>query len=139
MQSPATSITWSQLTAVNPDKAWSVLRRLDRADLLLLLARALRSVPATKLESTARPTRLGSWLLHGELGRPPKLCALDIDPACAVDLFRERSIAARATWLGTLAAETARVPAELGTAERTPVELDPETRAALTVWGDVPE
>jgi hypothetical protein len=84
-------------------------------------------------------TRLGSWLLYGELGRTPKLCALDIDPACAVDLFRERTIAARATWLGALAAESARVPVELGTAERTPVELDPETRAALTVWGDIPE
>jgi hypothetical protein len=84
-------------------------------------------------------TRLGSWLLSGELGRTPKLCALDIDPACAVDLFAERSIAARATWLGTLAAESARVPAELGSAERTPVELDAETRAALTVWGDIPE
>jgi hypothetical protein len=84
-------------------------------------------------------TRLGPWLLHGELGRTPKLCALDIDPACAVDMFPERTIAARATWLGALAAESSRVPSELGTAERTPVELDPETRAALTVWGDVPE
>jgi len=84
-------------------------------------------------------TRLGSWLLHGELGRTPKLCALDIDPACAVDSFSERSIAARATWLGALAAESARVPSELGSAVRTPVELDAETRAALTVWGDIPE
>jgi hypothetical protein len=54
-------------------------------------------------------------------------------------MFPERTIAARATWLGALAAESSRVPSELGTAERTPVELDPETRAALTVWGDVPE
>jgi hypothetical protein len=84
-------------------------------------------------------TRLGSWLLYGELGRTPKLCALDIDPACAVDLFSQRTIAARATWLGALAAESARVPSELGTAERTPVDLDAETRAALTVWGDIPE
>jgi hypothetical protein len=84
-------------------------------------------------------TRLGSWLLYGELGRTPKLCALDIDPACAVDLFSERTIAARATWLGALAAESARAPTELGSAERTPVDLDAETRAALTVWGDIPE
>jgi hypothetical protein len=84
-------------------------------------------------------TRLGPWLLHGELGRTPKLCALDIDPACAMDRFLDRTIAARATWLGALAAESARLPAELGTAERTPVELDAETRAALTVWGDIPE
>jgi hypothetical protein len=84
-------------------------------------------------------TRLGSWLLHGELGRTPKLCALDIDPACAADLFSERTIAARATWLGALVAESARAPTELGSAERTPVDLDAETRAALTVWGDIPE
>jgi hypothetical protein len=84
-------------------------------------------------------TRLGSWLLYGELGRTPKLCALDIDPGCAIDLFAQRTIAARATWLGALAAESARVPAELGSATRTPVELDAETRAALTVWGDIPE
>jgi hypothetical protein len=84
-------------------------------------------------------TRHGSGLLHGELGRTPKLCALDIDPACAVDLFAERTIAARAAWLGALTAESARAPTELGSAERTPVDLDAETRAALTVWGDIPE
>jgi hypothetical protein len=83
-------------------------------------------------------TRLGSWLLRGELGQDPRLCALDIDPACSVDAFADRGIAARVAWLATLAGEGRHVPKELGTAPRTPVELDAETRAALMVWGDLP-
>jgi len=83
-------------------------------------------------------TRQGSWLLRGELGQTPRLCVLDVDPACAFDVFAERPIAARTTWLATLRGEDPTVPRELGTAEATPVELDPETRAALTVWGDLP-
>jgi hypothetical protein len=83
-------------------------------------------------------TRIGSWLLRGELGSHPRLCALDIDPACALDAFEDRSIAARTAWLATVLGEEARVPKELGSAPRTPAELDPETRAALVVWGDIP-
>jgi hypothetical protein len=83
-------------------------------------------------------TRIGSWLLRGELGSLPRLCALDIDPACAVDAFADRSIAARVAWLATLSGESRRVPKELGRVERIPAELDPETRAALVVWGDIP-
>jgi len=83
-------------------------------------------------------TRVGSWLLRGELGATPRLCAFDVDPACSVDAFEEHSIAARALWLSTLEAERHSVPPEFGTAARTPVELDPETRAALVVWGDIP-
>ncbi len=83
-------------------------------------------------------TRQGPWLLRGMLGETPHLCALDVDPACAVDVFADRSIAARTVWLATLAGEAGKVPKELGTTEQAPVELDPETRAALTVWGDIP-
>jgi hypothetical protein len=83
-------------------------------------------------------TRQGPWLLRGELGQTPKLCMLDVDPACAVDVFADRSIAARTAWLATLDGESRAVPRELGKAESTPVELDKETRAALTVWGDLP-
>ncbi len=83
-------------------------------------------------------TRIGAWLLRGELGSRPRLCALDIDPACAQDVFEERTIAARTAWLATLLGEDARVPKELGSAPRTVAELDPDTRAALVVWGDIP-
>jgi sulfatase-like protein len=105
-----------------------------------------RSATGADIESPAQiatmpgryTTRIGAWLLRGELGTTPRLCALDVDPACAVDVFEERSIAARTAWLATAEAERRRVPADLGTAARTPVELDPETRAALVVWGDIP-
>jgi len=129
-------------------------------DVSTTLARALEVIPPTSpavdlaqraaagaaIESVAQvatlpgryATRVGSWLLRGELGATPRLCAFDVDPACSVDAFEEHSIAARTLWLATLEAEGERAPAESGTATRTPVELDPETRAALVVWGDIP-
>jgi arylsulfatase A-like enzyme len=107
---------------------------------------AQRAAVGAAIESVAQvatlpgryATRVGSWLLRGELGATPRLCAFDVDPACSVDDFEEHSIAARTLWLATLRAEGERAPAESGTAARTPVELDPETRAALVVWGDIP-
>jgi arylsulfatase A-like enzyme len=108
---------------------------------LALVARGAGTVEARAQNATLfgrYATRQGSWLLKGELGQVPRLCALDVDPACATDAFRDRSIAARATWLGTLAGESRDIPKELGSVDREPVELDPETRAALTVWGDLP-
>ena len=129
-------------------------------DVAMTLARSLEVIPTASpaldlaqraaagaaIESAAQvatlpgrySTRAGPWLLRGELGSTPRLCAFDVDPACAVDALEEHSIAARTLWLATLAAEGERVPAESGTAARTPVELDPETRAALVVWGDIP-
>ena len=129
-------------------------------DVAITLARSLEVIPTSSpaldlaqraaagaaIESAAQvatlpgrySTRVGPWLLRGELGATPRLCAFDVDPACAVDAFEEHSIAARTLWLATLEAEGERVPAESGTTLRTPVELDPETRAALVVWGDIP-
>lgn len=53
--SPATNtIAWSDITAINHEKTWNVLRRLEREDLLVLFARALRFVPPTKLETIFR-------------------------------------------------------------------------------------
>jgi hypothetical protein len=43
--------TWSQLKAINHEKAWKVLTRLDRGDLLTLFARALRHLEPDELES----------------------------------------------------------------------------------------
>lgn len=82
-------------------------------------------------------TRMGSWLLRGTLGKVPRLCAQDIDPACITDGLDQKPIAARALWLSTFeaAAESARQAARLGPGER--AELDAETTAALTVWGDL--
>jgi hypothetical protein len=81
--------------------------------------------------------RLGGWLLRGSVGKTPRLCASDIDPSCINDVFDQRPGAARALWLATFdaAGADARSAAHLGPRER--AEPDPETIAALTVWGDV--
>jgi membrane-anchored protein YejM (alkaline phosphatase superfamily) len=81
--------------------------------------------------------RLGGWLLRGTAGKTPRLCASDIDPSCINDALDQRPGAARALWLAAFdqAAESARAAAKLGPLQR--AELDPETQAALTVWGDV--
>ena len=42
--------TWSDITSVNHEKAWDILRRLERDQLLVLFVRTLRFVPATCLE-----------------------------------------------------------------------------------------
>ncbi len=81
-------------------------------------------------------TRLGPWLLRGVLGRVPNLCALDVDPACSSDVFEQQSIAARAVFLATYAAETQAAAAHL--VAKTPATLDKETQAALGAWGDIP-
>jgi hypothetical protein len=81
--------------------------------------------------------RLAGWLLRGTSSRTPRLCASDIDPSCINDALDLRPGAARALWLAVFdtAAEDARVASRLGPRQR--AELDPETLAALTVWGDV--
>jgi hypothetical protein len=82
-------------------------------------------------------TRVGTWLLSGQLGRVPMLCKLDIDPACVTDVYDAHPIAAQATWRLTYFSEiSARAPARCP-ATREPASLDPDTTAALTVWGDL--
>jgi len=80
---------------------------------------------------------LGSWLLRGELGKTPTLCAVDLDPACINDVFDEKPYAARALWLSTFRAESAAFRAPGRPKEKQAAVLDPDTIAALTVWGDV--
>ena len=82
-------------------------------------------------------TRSGAWLLRGELGKQPTLCEVDVDPACVNDVFDRRTFAARALWLATFRAESAARHAAGRPVEKQPVVLDPDTIAALTVWGDV--
>jgi hypothetical protein len=81
--------------------------------------------------------RMGGWLLRGTIGRPPRLCASDIDPSCINDVIDERPGAGRALWLSTFdtAAASIRAAAHLGPRSR--AEPDAETLAALTVWGDI--
>ncbi len=82
-------------------------------------------------------TRLGPWLLRGELGKVPTLCATDVDPACVNDVFDQRTFAARALWLATFRGESRALHSPGRAKEAQPAVLDPDTISALTVWGDV--
>jgi hypothetical protein len=86
-------------------------------------------------------TRYGSWRLWGELGKVPRLCQLDIDPACVTDRFATAPLAGPATWRQTVEAlrQSQDIARRLGrkTGERPPAQIDPDTAAALTVWGDI--
>ena len=59
----ASEPAWSQLTAINHEKAFGVLTRLDRGDLLTILAKLLRRLQPGDLESAfsgyAHPHELG--------------------------------------------------------------------------------
>lgn len=64
--------TWSELTSINHEKAWNVLTRLDRGDLLTLFARALRQLDPSDLEAIfsgyAHPHELGD--VHAQPRQP---------------------------------------------------------------------
>jgi post-segregation antitoxin (ccd killing protein) len=81
-------------------------------------------------------TRSGRYLLHGKLGSVPQLCQLDIDPSCAADVLAQRALAAAATWRWSFESEALARAARL--TEREAASIDPDTAAALTVWGDIP-
>ena len=81
--------------------------------------------------------RLGTWLLSGQFGKDPKLCRLDVDPACINNVYEQNPIAAQATWRWTYDAELAARSLRKRSGEREPASIDPDTGAALTVWGDV--
>lgn len=91
-------------------------------------------VAATGADYSAR---LAGWLLRGTTSKTPRLCASDIDPSCINDALDQRPSAARALWLAVFdaAARDARAASRLGPRSR--AEPDPETLAALTVWGDI--
>ncbi len=65
---PPSQVTWSDLTHVNHEKAWSVLQRMDREAMLIVLSRALRCLAADQLETVFRDY---AWPHEvGEVGEP---------------------------------------------------------------------
>lgn len=93
-----------------------------------------RSLVATHGQEYA--TRWGAWLLRGTSPKPPILCELRVDPACAHDVLAATPIAAEALWRATF--EAYRGPRAFEGSARTPeaAEIDKETAAALEVWGE---
>jgi len=106
----------------------------------LMRAAAGQEPPAGRAQvatlGTHYATRVGSWLLSGEFGKVPSLCRLDVDPACVTDARDENPIAAQAAWRFTYQALV--TPGPPGAPTREPAAVDPDTGAALTVWGDLP-
>jgi hypothetical protein len=72
-------------------------------------------------------------VLSGAPGRAPSLCDIASDPNCETDRLDKLPRAAQALWRATWDAETASVRVQH--ASREPATIDPNTAAALTVWG----
>lgn len=81
-------------------------------------------------------SRTGVWLLFGEQGSTPRLCQTDVDPMCVEDRFGMHPLTARSLWQWTNS-ELYRLRSAAASSQREPASIDPETAAALTVWGDV--
>lgn len=79
--------------------------------------------------------RFGQYRLTGQIGRKPQLCKVAVDPACLDDVFGTQPIAAQSAWSWTFF-EWLRAD-KLRAAQREPASIDPDTGAALTVWGDI--
>ncbi len=80
-------------------------------------------------------TLFGRWRLAGQIGRTPRLCQLSVDPACVSDVLDTMPIAAQAVWQRTFLSESFALDHRV--APREPASIDPDTGAALTVWGDI--
>lgn len=105
---------------------------------LFSLAAGRLSLAGRPLWATLGPsfaTAIGPWRLSGQLGATPHLCELGVDPACVDDLFERRGFIANSLWKWTYLAEQTARAKQL--AKREPASIDPETSAALAVWGDV--
>ena len=79
-------------------------------------------------------TRVGNLVLSGLPGRPPLLCNLAADPTCEADRSDKAPRAAWALFRATYNAEEA--AQKLRKRPREPATVDPETAAALQVWGE---
>ncbi len=126
------------------------IARTVLASLRLDAARGMNGVDLFELAAGAEPlagrpllatlgngysTRWGEWLLYGEYRARPKLCQMSIDPACVDNVLEKFPIVARAAWQRTYDAEfEARLQAG-GDSKRVPATIEPDTAAALQVWG----
>lgn len=81
-------------------------------------------------------TLVHPFRLNGKIGYLPNLCRLNVDPGCAFNAVDDHPIAGRALWYWTYSQQN-QMRALAATTAREPAQIDPETAAALTVWGDI--
>jgi arylsulfatase A-like enzyme len=79
--------------------------------------------------------RWGPWLLSGYSGKQPRLCLVEVDPACVTDAFATSPIAGSGLWRNLYDAEVAGKNARQGRPGPMRAEPDAETQAALKVFG----
>lgn len=110
---------------------------LSGYDLLSIAAgvEPLNGRPHTATLGNSYSTLWGPWLLGGEVRLEPHLCQIEVDPACSDDVGGDHPMAEAALWRRTYVAETEAASPKLRLVDREPAAIDPETRAALKVFG----
>lgn len=80
--------------------------------------------------------RWGDWRLSARNNTPPQLCDLRVDPRCEQNLAEQHPQLTQALWRRAYEyEEQARAP-RYQKPKREPATIDPETSAALQVWGN---
>jgi hypothetical protein len=112
---------------------------MEGRDLLEMAAHPDRfgQEPQFAVTGSTYATRWGNWLLSGTPPRSPKFCELLPEQECSEDITAQEPFFASWAWRMTLdhvrSSETSMHPAPT----REPATLDPDTTAALTVWGSL--
>jgi hypothetical protein len=88
--------------------------------------------PQVALLGDRYSSRWGELILSGRFGAAPQLCDLSVDPTCAFNRRDVMPIATQAIFFRTVSSEVA---AHAPASKREPATIDPETSAALSVWG----
>jgi len=138
-QSYSGTVTTVDLTRTILDAVGLTLREpIEGVNLIDLISGQVGPQSRTLLSTLGARyvSRTGVWLLSGELGRAPKLCQTDVDPMCIEDHFERLPLTGRSLWQWT-ATELSRLQIAARATQREPASIDPDTAAALTVWGDV--
>jgi arylsulfatase A-like enzyme len=79
--------------------------------------------------------RLGDFRMVGRDNHPPFLCDLRVDPRCEKDLHEQLPLVTETLWRFAYDQESLARPPQFTRPRREPATLDPDTAAALGVWG----
>jgi CheY-like chemotaxis protein len=129
----AMDIARTALAALNMD----IPDTLGGVDLFALAERGITAAerPLVATLGDRYATRWTTLRLVGRDGSPPMLCDLSVDPHCEKDVRDAMPLATEALFRFTWDYEAAAFRAQGGRPRRDPATIDPETAAALAVWG----
>jgi arylsulfatase A-like enzyme len=80
--------------------------------------------------------RWGNWRLSARDGTPPQLCEVVLDPRCEQNRAERLPELTQALWRWAYEYEAQGRPPQFQKPKREPATLDPDTSAALNVWGN---